>query len=287
MSNQIRILIVGCGYVGTELAKLLRDNGHAVYTLSRSAKYINGCNHISADLMNLVPEMLPDVQYIFFLAAPDHHSKTAYENIYMHGLEKLINAYKDRPVKRLIFASSSVVYAENSGQWIDETATTHRDEFRADTMLQAEEIALSFSQSPMIARISAIYGPGRHPLLDQVLRQERFLKHDTVYSNRIYITDLCRALEHLMRIEYNETIYNITDQEPTPINTILSWLATITGTLFPEAALSDQNDHRNLKNRRISCERIIRAGFSHMHPSFQQGFHAIFKLQKQQKPLDY
>jgi nucleoside-diphosphate-sugar epimerase len=286
MSSQIRILIAGCGYVGTELAKLLQKNGHRVYHLSRTTKHIPGCNHIAADLLDLNPDILPDVQFIFYLASPNHRSQTAYENIYIQGLKNLIQAYKDRPVNRLIFASSSVVYAENSGQWINETSPVTQEGFRAKTLLQAEEIALSFSQSPMVTRISGIYGPGRHRLLDQVINQERFLEHDTIYSNRIHVMDLCRAFEHLMRIEFNESIYNLTDQEPTPINTILSWLATKTGTPFPEASQSTEMDHRGLKNRRITPERIIRAGFTHIYPSFQHGFNAILK-NRHQKDLDY
>ncbi|MDA9832430.1 NAD-dependent epimerase/dehydratase family protein [Gammaproteobacteria bacterium] len=287
MPSHIRILIAGSGYVGTKLAKLLQENGHTVYHLSRTEKHVPGCHHISADLLHLNPEILPDVQYIFYMASPDHRSETAYEHAYIHGLQNLLQAYDHRPIARLIFASSSVVYAENSGQWINETAPTTQEGFRSNILSQAEGIALAHSQSPIVARISGIYGPGRHRLLHQVLNQERFPENHTVYSNRIHVMDLCRALEHLMRIKHNESIYNVTDPTPTSINAILSWLAAKTGTPFPEASLSQLSDSHHLKNRRISSERIIRTGFTHHYPSFQEGFNAILKTLNQKRHPDY
>ena len=287
MKNKLRVLIAGCGYVGKALAAHLVGLDYSVYTLSRSEQHIDGANHICTDLNQIDPTLLPEVDIIFYLAAPDTRTEIAYELTYVKCLKNLLQHQDELNAKRLIFASSTVVYAENAGNWINELSTLRDDNFRARIMHKAEEVALELAPSPIIARISAIYGPNRHRLLDQVRAQQRFPANDPIYSNRIYITDLVYALEHLIHIQLGEQIYNITDQSPTPINTILSWLATKEGKQLPNAENLTEVDLNHLKNRKISCEKLLGSGFSHQFSSFKQGFNHIFKLEQAKRLLDY
>ena len=287
MDNKLKVLIAGCGYVGRALAAHLTSLDYSVFTLSRSYQSIPNANHLCIDLNDIDPTSLPEVDIIFYMAAPDSMTEIAYQRTYVEGLRNLMQYREELGAKRLIFASSTAVYAENEGNWVNEFSTLSDENFRARTLRTAEEEALKLGPDPVIARIAAIYGPERHRLLDQIRSQQRHPVADPIYSNRIYITDLVYALEHLIHINQGEQIFNLTDQSPTPINTILSWLATKEGKQLPVAETQTEADANRMKNRKISCERLIASGFTHQFASFKQGFNHIFKLEMAKRQLDY
>ena len=287
MSDKLSALIVGCGYLGKALASQLISDGLTVYTLSRSQPPIAQCHNIKMDLAHIDGGLLPDVDIIFYMVSPNSRTETCYVNTFDIYLKNLIQAYSNRSVSRFIFVSSTAVYAASHGEWVTEESELTRSHFRADKLLVGEELAMNFSRSPVVARCSGLYGPNRHPLLDQIRSKNLYMANSRLFSNRIYLDDCASALEHLMRLQFNEGIYNVSDQEPTPINTVMSWLGAKCGVNFPDASESTTEDKANVTNRRISCERLLTTGFTHRYPSFREGFNRVFKTESMQRPLDY
>lgn len=80
-----------------------------------------------------------------------------------------LKQHGQRP-KRLLFVSSSSVYEQKDGEWIDETAPAEANAYSGRLMLEAEQVALDSGIPASRVRLTGIYGPGREWLLTQVRR---------------------------------------------------------------------------------------------------------------------
>ncbi|MDP7640636.1 MAG: NAD-dependent epimerase/dehydratase family protein, partial [Candidatus Hydrogenedentes bacterium] len=120
-----RVLIAGCGYVGSALAERLVKAGHEVWGLRRAAARLpRGVNPIFANLNELAPlEGLPSpLDYVVYCAGASGHDEAAYRRVYVDGTVKLLEAMRRQGIvpKRLLYTSSTGVYAQQDGSWVDE-----------------------------------------------------------------------------------------------------------------------------------------------------------------------
>ena len=157
------VLLVGYGYIGKPLALALAQAGREVFVLSRKAQTLPpGLTLIQADLTQ--PETLQHlprtIRALLYLPAPDEGSEQAYRRVYVDGLRNILQALPaPQELERIIFVSSTAVYAENSGAWVDETSPTEPSAFNGKVLLEAENLALGSSAQTIIARLGGIYGP--------------------------------------------------------------------------------------------------------------------------------
>ncbi|MDQ3235797.1 MAG: NAD-dependent epimerase/dehydratase family protein, partial [Pseudobdellovibrionaceae bacterium] len=119
-----RLLIAGAGYLGQALAeRVLMEGKHDVSILRRSAVAQPGVTSIQADLLR--PEtltQLPDFDDVVYCASADASDEESYRKIYQHGLQNLVQALRARGrYRRLVYISSTSVYAEHGGAWVDES----------------------------------------------------------------------------------------------------------------------------------------------------------------------
>src|SRR5262249_48897988 len=148
MTNGARILICGCGDVGTALGLELATLGHDVWGVRRHADRIPEPIHaLSGDLSSAsgLPAWPERLDLVFYTAAADRSTDSAYRSAYVDGLRNVVEslvAAGQRP-RRLFFTSSTGVYGQTSGEWIDETSPTQPLHFTGQRMLEAEAIARS------------------------------------------------------------------------------------------------------------------------------------------------
>ena len=147
-----RCLIAGCGYVGSALAALLRDAGHDVHGLKRQpAGLPEGVAPLAADLadaksLDAALATLPgSPDVVVYAAAADGGDDEAYRRAYVAGQRNLVAALRARGAAPacLLFTSSTAVYAQDDGSWVDETSPTEPLDFRGTRMLEAEAVAAS------------------------------------------------------------------------------------------------------------------------------------------------
>ncbi len=277
----LNILIIGYGYVGQQLGKLLTANtNYNVYATKRT--YINqahGAQMIFKTTMELTEDDFPDVDYVFYCASADTHEVESYQDTYVDELQHVLTLLtkKNHPPKHFIYTSSTSVYEVNDGSWVDEkTEVSTHDPF-AQKLLAGEKLVEQAPFPSTTVRFSGIYGPTRHPLLNKLMQGNANFCHSTRYSNRIHVIDCARALEHIMRIQDSEGLYIATDSEPTPINTIISWLSTKTGIPMPEARQHEAAETEGGRggNKRASNARLLATGFRLDYQNFHQGFQQI------------
>lgn len=276
-----RVLIAGCGSVGTHLAKRLDAEGHKVWGLRRSAEPLPGrIQTIQADLcdassLGAIPDNLDAVIYT---AGASEFSEEAYENAYVSGIKNLLEALRQEAStpKRILFTSSTAVYAQQDGETVDESSETSPEGFSGQAMLRAEALLRASPIESVSLRLGGIYGPGRTALIDRVRRGEAKREATTRYLNLIHVEDIVGALLHLMTLSGPAEVYVGVDSDPQPRNELLSWIAEQLD--VPEPPLTDGPDsQRPPRNRRCSNARLLASGYRFHYPSCREGYAELIR----------
>ena len=169
-----RILIAGCGDIGAAAGRLLADDGHDVVGLKRHPPANdNKIRYIKADLSHAGDLDKLDTRFdvVIYILTPGDRSEQSYRNVFELGVANLLNIFsKNNPDTRFIFISSTSVYGQTSGEWIDEASATEPNSITGQIILQAEKTILSHGGGNCIIRFSGIYGRSRSRLLDIVAR---------------------------------------------------------------------------------------------------------------------
>lgn len=273
------VLIAGSGYVGSALALKLDESGHRVYALRRSAASPGGAVlPLRADLttgegLAALPEQLDT---IFYTIAADEFSEAAYRAAYVDGLQRLLGALKSPP-RRLIYTSSTGVYAQDGGEWVDECSETRPARFSGQILLQGETVARESGVSAIVARLGGIYGPGRTRIVDSVRAGTAYALADRVqYLNLIHRDDCAGVLAHLMELAAPEAVYNAVDCSPVERGELIAWLAArLNVPVPPRRPATEAPDPQRGGNRRISNARLIASGYSFLYPDCRAGYAAL------------
>lgn len=284
-----RILIAGCGYVGARLAALLAADSHEVWGLSRNPSGLpDGVRPFAADLgeaetLSVLPEGL---DYVAYTAAADATTDADYKRVYVGGVKSLGRALEQqgqRP-ERVLFTSSTGVYAQNDGEWVNEDSPAEPASFTGARLLEGERAWRDFEYPVCVLRLGGIYGPGRSRLLEQARRGEGATHSDQPsYVNLIHRDDCARALQHLMFLPDPASAYIGVDCEPAPRHEILAWLASRLE--VPVKAVSHEPMVRIRGNKRCDSQRLRDTNFSFLYPTYREGFEQIIGAQSASGPV--
>lgn len=275
----VRVLIVGFGYVGQLLGQLLKADGHTVYGVKRTHQHTLIDQLIQKDIMHLDDADLPEIDFVVYCPSSDARDEMAYQKVYADGADHVLSLLEQRAHKpRFIYVSSTRVYEQNHGEWVDESAECVGNDPLAKCILSGEARVMRSTLNHMVVRCSGLYGPNRHYLLDALQNGDARLCHSLRFSNRIHTLDCARMLYHMMRIRYNERLYIASDSEPTPINTIVAWLSATTGIALPEMKHDESpepDDGRS--NKKLNNARLLHTGFRFEFSNYRQGFKHILQ----------
>jgi nucleoside-diphosphate-sugar epimerase len=278
------VLIAGCGYVGTALGQMLVDDGHQVFGLKRNPEDLpDGLTPIRADLS--LPETLvrlPNtIDYVFYTAGAGRADKESYRNSYLDGMGRLLSSLSDlgEKPKRMFFTSSTSVYDQRRGEWIDEDSHTAPSSFRGDMMLMTERLLLAGSIPGTVVRFGGIYGPGRDRLVRGVSRGEIALRSgEPHFTNRIHRDDAAGCLRHLMNDSELEEIYLGVDHEAAEESVVLRWLADRLTVKLPEPDAGDsQSNVRRTGSKRCRNQRLTATGYRFLYPTFREGYEMVIR----------
>lgn len=274
-----KILIVGCGDIGTRLALILSDQGHHVTGLKRQPpasdgkiKYYRADIGIAADLHDL-PE---DFDQLFFIVSGDGRNEQSYRSIYETGLNNLIAKFANRP---WIFVSSTSVYGQAKGEWVDEESLAQPDNSNSKLIRQAEEKLIALNPDNIVVRFSGIYGPGREYLLRLAAQAPAIQMTPPYYTNRIHRQDCVGVLAFLLKQRLQgialEQCYLASDCDPAPQWEVMSWLAEQLHCPQPTVKIVGDDADRN---KRCSNRRIIKLGYRFCYRSYKEGYGELMRL---------
>ena len=283
-----RIAILGCGYVGLELGRQLRDTA-TVFGVRRSQAGLAaiadaGFEPVEADLTDPGDlRSIPDVDVLVYSASGGRGIEGA-RRIYNTGLSTVIEHFDDRETApgRLLYTSSTGVYGDHDGEWVDETTPIEPETERQRVLLEAERLVLDTAAARgidgTVVRFGGLYGPDRY-------RLERYLEGPVTggYLNLLHRADAAGVLRFLIEGESgrNDVVVAV-DEEPVEKWTLADWLATQLDLPAPpkqtiEERLADADleagaEHRIRAQKRCSSRKLRDMGYSFVYPTFREGY---------------
>ena len=284
----MNILIAGCGYVGTALGVRLAAEGHDVWGLRRSPEGLpDTVPPLTADLTDpaTLRDLPPGLDVVYYTAGAADSSQAAYRTAYVDGPRHLLEALQQqgqRP-RRVVFTSSTGVYAQGRGEWVDEDSPAEPLHAGGQHLLAGERLFLDGAFPATVLRLAGIYGPGRTRLIDN-LRQGNATYQDSppVYLNLIHRDDCVGTLRHLATLARPASLYIGVDYRPVERGTLLRWLSGVLDTPPPRlvAAAANRRSNKRCRNARLAA-----SGYPFLYPTFQHGYSAIIDaLTKETKP---
>lgn len=269
-------LVLGAGYVGRACALRAVARGEEVTAVTASpesaaaleaegitrARAVDVSN--SAALTALAAE-IPRVDVALLAVSSGRGGAEAYRKAYVQGAQNMARAF---PNARLLYTSSTSVYAQIDGSWVDETSPAEPDRETGRLLLEAERIVLAAGGT--VARIAGIYGPGRSVLLRKFLAGEAVLEGDGLrWINQAHRDDIVRALE-LFAITPASAgqIYNVADDRPLTQRECYAWLAAHFQRPLPPPAPPDYDRKRGWTHKRVGNARLRALGWVPEYPSF-------------------
>jgi nucleoside-diphosphate-sugar epimerase len=273
-----RILIAGCGDLGTRLGRLLAADGHRVWGLRRDPLGLpSALEPLAADLTR--PDTLgalpAGLTLVFYTAAAADRSEAAYRRAYEDGPRNLLAALaaQGQSPRRVVYCSSTAVYGQEDGGWVDEGSPTRPQGYTGQRVLAGEGWVAGGPYPATTVRLAGIYGPGRTRLLEQVRRGEtRRPEGLPVYTNRIHSDDAAAALAFVARLPAPRRLYLAVDDEPVDRATLLLELAGMIGAPPPPSGPAEPGRGGN---KRCSNRRLKAAGFRFRYPTFREGYRAL------------
>jgi nucleoside-diphosphate-sugar epimerase len=218
-----RILLAGCGKVGTRLGKRLAHAGAEVFALRRSTAALPAAfSALPVDLREPVQRELPRVDAMVVTLTPDIQEAPDGSEGYLAALRNLATALPAKP-QRVVFVSSTRVFEGRT----DERPLTETDSPapvtpRARTLRDGELLASELFDAHIV-RPAGIYGPGREMLVRKVTEGApvQYAKR----TNRIHETDLVRTLQTLLFAENPPSILHAVDQAPASLGEVVTYIA--------------------------------------------------------------
>ncbi len=273
-----RVLIAGCGYVGSALAARLVADGDSVWGMRRNPDALpDGVLPSAADLREpaTLGGLPAGITTVFYTAAADGGSDDEYRAAYVDGPRNLLAALAaqgQRP-RRVIFTSSTSVYGQCGGEWVDEDSATVPGGFGGRRMLEGESVVLGGPFPGVVLRLGGIYGPGRTSYIDRGRAGAAECPSETTYTNRIHRDDCAGALRHLMHLDAPQPVYLGVDEAPADSCEVLRWLADTLE--LPKPRTAEGAAGRRRSNKRCRGDRLRESGYAFVYPTYREGFGAL------------
>lgn len=236
------IVIFGCGYLGTFVARQAANRGYHVTMLTRNptqAAFLREQNlgrviEARLDETDWHEEIVPHQDYALNCVSAASPGEQGYRESYLNGQKSILRWASQGHIGTLVYTSSTTVYPHREGEWVGEDdVPAELDEYPPTARVIRESENLLMSHPPsldrwFVLRLAGLYGPGRHLLLDRLRRGEKSFQGDgSAYLNLVYRDDAADAIWRCLQAppEVQSAVFNVADGDPAPRAEILAYLA--------------------------------------------------------------
>jgi nucleoside-diphosphate-sugar epimerase len=266
----VTTLIIGCGYLGERLGSLLRHRGERVFGTVRSQARAaeiegRGIEPVIADVLG--PDSLrtlPPADRVFYCVGFDAAARRTRRAVYVDGLRNVLERLPSS-VKRLVYASSTGVYGQTAGEWVDEESPACPMHESGMVCLEAERCLLGWAStaksSVVVLRFAGLYGPGRIVRRSILEKGEPIPGDPSKFLNLIHIDDAARAAAAALAAAEPDPLYLVSDDRPVTREEYYSRMATLVGAPQPRFEPSPSvgsESARDATNKRIRNGRMKR-----------------------------
>ncbi len=269
-----KLLLIGYGDIAMRCAKRFAENSASVTAIARTPKPLEAGDFwqgavADPELQNQLAKAKFDIAIITL--TPGERSDEAYRQTYVENSRRLIALWREHnnAPGLVIFVSSTSVYGQSGGEWIDENSRTEPEGFAGRRLLEAERLWQRSEINTCVVRFSGIYGPGRNHLIGQV-KAGRVGGEN--YTNRIHADDCAGVLEHICLQHIaggvSPDLLLASDCEPAPARQVGQWLARQMGLVLS----GDVGTLRRAGNKRCSNQRLLASGYVFKYPTYREGY---------------
>ena len=277
----MRVLIVGCGYVGQALGAALAEQGHMVWGVRRAGSFDElTALHIQPVVADVTEparlKALPmPVDWVVYCVSSAGGGPEDYRRTYLEGSRNIVNWLSAIAPAKVAYTSSTSVYGQSDGGWVDETSVTEPAVATARILLETEQ--LWRRSGAVILRVAGIYGPGRGYWLKQFLAGEARLEGTGErYLNMVHRDDVAGGIVAALEGGQPSEVYNIVDSEPVTQIELFAWLAKHLKHPLPAGGPADLSTKRGVTNKQVSNQRLrTELGYSLKYPTFREGYASI------------
>lgn len=267
-------VIIGCGYLGMKIATLLSQKKIHVTATTRHVERLKELAQVAQKgviLKSTQEEVFHSLiqvnDLIIVTIAPDR--REAYDSTYLQTAQTIRQIAASHPSpKWLIYTSSTSVYGDHHGLWVDEDSPLLSQTPQGKCLIDTENCYLSlkeFGWTTTLFRVSELYGPPGRELQQKALRMQEFAAFNSKdhYTNMIHGNDAATAIDYAIS-HHLKGIYNLADDEHPTRQEFYSQLAKHYQLAEPTWDPSLSSFHSD--NKRVSNHKIKSAGFSFEHP---------------------
>jgi nucleoside-diphosphate-sugar epimerase len=282
----LRALVVGGGYTGLRFAQALAAQGATVALTRRAlpeppapARTLRWLALDSREAVVPEPGSLEGITHVLVTTPPDGSPGDGV-------LQALAPLLADLPLQWVGYLSTTGVYGDSGGAWVDETSPTVAGLGRSRARLEAEAAWLGSGLPVQSFRLPAIYGPGRSPFAALRRGESRLIHKPGQMFSRVHVDDIVGTLLHCMALapELRPSLLNVADDCPCPSSETLGFAAHLLGLKLPPVeryegiaegmsamARSFWSENRRASNRRLTQE----LGYRLRYPSYREGYRAV------------
>lgn len=270
-----RLLIAGYGYVGKAAAQLFQAAGWEVEGWTRTKESAGQdspllVRPVDISRRSAVENAAAKFDAVIHCASSGGGGAESYRQVYFDGARNLVEILQP---DRFLFTSSTSVYAQVNGEWVDETSPAEPKHETGRILRATEEFIRQ--NGGTIARLAGIYGPGRSAILRKFLSGEARLEEGGQrYLNQVHRDDVAAAFLHLITLPNEQRTVNVSDNEPLTQRECYTWLAArLQRPLPPEGAMGERK--RGRSNKRVSNQKLRQLGWTPQFPTFEAGMAAV------------
>jgi nucleoside-diphosphate-sugar epimerase len=275
----MNVAILGCGYVGLELGRQLAAGDHRVVGVRRSDEGIRaiedaGFDAVQADVTASDDlTAVPSVDAVVYAASAGGRDVESARAAYVDGLGTAVETFAKRadPPDRFVYTSSTGVYGDRDGAWVDERTPLDPTTEREAVLVEAERIAReeTGAMDGTVARFAGLYGPDRY-------RMERYLDEPVAegYLNLVHRDDAAGAVRFLLAEDLaRDDVVLVVDDEPVKRPALAAWLADECDVERPGVRPAGRSE-RARTSKRCSNEKLRGLGYEFEYPTFREGYRA-------------
>ena len=283
----MRVLIVGCGYVGVPLGAELVRLGHETFGLRRnqaaeSKLKAAGIQPLTGDVTRpkTLAKLPRNFDWVVNCVAAGGEAEN-YREVYLQGTRNLIEWLSAAPPEKFVYTSSTSVYAQNDGSQVGETSPAEPVAETSKILVETEKTLLAAVERKfpaLILRVAGIYGPERGHWFKQFMKNTARIEGDgSRFLNMIHVDDLVGCLVAALKNGRAGQIYNAVDDEPVSQLHFFQWLAQAAGRSLPPMVPENPEvgRKRGATNKRVSNHKLkTELGHRFKYPNFRIGYGA-------------
>ncbi|KAL3813548.1 hypothetical protein ACJIZ3_014816 [Penstemon smallii] len=291
------MFILGMGFVGQFFAADLKSNkwvvsGSCTSVAKKKKLEELGYQTYIFDANDPQPEILEVVKNHTHLVV-SIPPRVGFGDPMLRHKELVESILKDGRLQWIAYLSSTSVYGDYGGAWVDEDDQVRPANEVAKARLAAEvewlRLGDNLGISTQVFRLGGIYGPGRSAV-DTILKQEPLSKGQKTrvsksYTSRVHVADICQALHASIMKPSKGKIYNIVDDDPAPRTEVFSLAQKLVEEKFPkkinmapERSESVAIEKGSRGEKRVSNARLKKElGVKLTHPTYRSGLQSIIE----------